>query len=92
MIAAGVALPAAALVFWRCAVAAVTVPALVLIVRRLPLLVVEQQDELRRGDRLPHPKTCSGGHFGVHPRGEFSVHENGDAIRRPGLSLDRRDS
>jgi DME family drug/metabolite transporter len=43
VIAAGVDLPAAALVFWRCAVAAVTVPALVLIVRRLPLLVVEQR-------------------------------------------------
>ena len=43
VIAAGVDLPAAALVFWRCAVAAVTVPALVLIVRRLPLLVVEHR-------------------------------------------------
>jgi DME family drug/metabolite transporter len=43
VIAAGVDLPAAALVFWRCAIAAVTVPALVLIVRRLPLLVVEQR-------------------------------------------------
>jgi DME family drug/metabolite transporter len=43
VIAAGVDLPAAALVFWRCAIAAVTVPALVLVVRRLPLLVVEQR-------------------------------------------------
>jgi drug/metabolite transporter (DMT)-like permease len=43
VIAAGVDLPAPALVFWRCAVAAVTVPALVLIVRRLPLLVVEHR-------------------------------------------------
>jgi DME family drug/metabolite transporter len=43
VIAAGVDLPAATLVFWRCAIAAVTVPALVLIVRRLPLLVVEQR-------------------------------------------------
>jgi DME family drug/metabolite transporter len=43
VIAAGVDLPAAALVFWRCAIAAVTVPALVLIVHRLPLLVVEQR-------------------------------------------------
>jgi drug/metabolite transporter, DME family len=43
VIAAGVDLPAAALVFWRCVIAAVTVPALVLVVRRLPLLVVEQR-------------------------------------------------
>lgn len=43
VIAAGVDLPAAALVFWRCAIAAVTVPALVLGVRRLPLLVVERR-------------------------------------------------
>jgi drug/metabolite transporter (DMT)-like permease len=43
VIAAGVDLPAAALVFWRCAIAAVTVPVLVLVVRRLPLLVVEQR-------------------------------------------------
>jgi drug/metabolite transporter (DMT)-like permease len=43
VIAAGVDLPAAALVFWRCAIAAVTVPTLVLVVRRLPLLVVEQR-------------------------------------------------
>ena len=43
VIAAGVDQPAAALVFWRCAIAAVTVPALVLIVRRLPLLAVERR-------------------------------------------------
>jgi drug/metabolite transporter (DMT)-like permease len=43
VIAAGVDLPAAALVFWRCVIAAMTVPALVLVVRRLPLLVVEQR-------------------------------------------------
>jgi drug/metabolite transporter (DMT)-like permease len=43
VIAAGVDLPAAALVFWRCVIAAVTVPALVLVVRRLPLLIVEQR-------------------------------------------------
>jgi drug/metabolite transporter (DMT)-like permease len=43
VIAAGVDLPAAALVFWRCAIAAVTVPALVLIVRRVRLLAVAQR-------------------------------------------------
>ena len=43
VIAAGVDLPAAALVFWRCAIAGVTVPALVLVVRRLPLLAVERR-------------------------------------------------
>jgi DME family drug/metabolite transporter len=43
VIAAGVDLPASALVFWRCVIAALTVPALVLIVRRQRLLVVEQQ-------------------------------------------------
>jgi drug/metabolite transporter (DMT)-like permease len=43
VIAAGVNLPAAALVFWRCAIAAVTVPALVLIVRRVRLLAVAQR-------------------------------------------------
>jgi drug/metabolite transporter (DMT)-like permease len=43
VIAAGVDLPAAALVFWRCAIAAVTVPALVLVVRRVRLLAVAQR-------------------------------------------------
>ena len=43
VIAAGVDLPAASLVYWRCAIAALTVPALVLVVRRLPLLVVERR-------------------------------------------------
>jgi drug/metabolite transporter (DMT)-like permease len=43
VIAAGVDLPAAALVFWRCAIAAVTVAVLVGVVRRVPLLVVEQR-------------------------------------------------
>jgi drug/metabolite transporter (DMT)-like permease len=43
VIAAGVDLPAAALVFWRCAVAAVTVPVLVLVVRRVRLLAVAQR-------------------------------------------------
>jgi DME family drug/metabolite transporter len=43
VIAAGVDLPAAALVFWRCVIAAVTVPALVLVVRRVRLLAVAQR-------------------------------------------------
>jgi drug/metabolite transporter (DMT)-like permease len=43
VIAAGVDLPAAALVFWRCAIAAVTLPALVLVVRRVRLLAVEKR-------------------------------------------------
>jgi len=43
VIAAGVDLPAAALVFWRCAIAAVTVPALVLVVWRVRLLAVAQR-------------------------------------------------
>jgi drug/metabolite transporter (DMT)-like permease len=43
VIVAGVDLPAAALVFWRCLVAAVTVPVLVLLVRRGRLLAVEQR-------------------------------------------------
>ena len=43
VIAAGVDLPAASLVFWRCAIAAVAVPALVLVVRRLRLLVVQER-------------------------------------------------
>jgi drug/metabolite transporter (DMT)-like permease len=42
VIAAGVDLPASTLVFWRCVVAAITVPALVLLVRRVRLLVVEE--------------------------------------------------
>jgi drug/metabolite transporter (DMT)-like permease len=43
VIAAGVDLPASTLVFWRCVVAAITVPALVLLVRRVRLLVVEER-------------------------------------------------
>jgi drug/metabolite transporter (DMT)-like permease len=43
VIAAGVDLPASALVFWRCAVAAVTVPVLVLLFRRARALAVEQR-------------------------------------------------
>ena len=43
VIAAGVDLPASALVFWRCAIAAVTVPALVLVGRRVRLLVVQER-------------------------------------------------
>jgi DME family drug/metabolite transporter len=43
VIAAGVDLPASTLVFWRCAIAAVTVPALVLVGRRLRLLVVQER-------------------------------------------------
>jgi drug/metabolite transporter (DMT)-like permease len=41
VIVAGVDLPTAALVFWRCLVAAVTLPVLVLLIRRARLLVVE---------------------------------------------------
>jgi DME family drug/metabolite transporter len=43
VIVAGVDLPAAVLVFWRCLVAAVTVPVLVLLVRRARLLAVERR-------------------------------------------------
>jgi drug/metabolite transporter (DMT)-like permease len=43
VIAAGVDLPASTLVFWRCVVAAITVPALVLVVRRVRLLIVEER-------------------------------------------------
>jgi drug/metabolite transporter (DMT)-like permease len=43
VIAAGVDLPASTLVFWRCVVAAITVPALVLLVRRVRLLIVEER-------------------------------------------------
>jgi DME family drug/metabolite transporter len=43
VIAAGVDLPASALVFWRCAVAAVTVPLLVLLFRRARALAVDQR-------------------------------------------------
>jgi drug/metabolite transporter (DMT)-like permease len=43
VIAAGVDLPASALVFWRCLIAALTVPALVILVRRVRSLVVEQR-------------------------------------------------
>jgi drug/metabolite transporter (DMT)-like permease len=43
VIVAGVDLPASALVFWRCIVAAVTVPVLVLVVRRTRLLAVGQR-------------------------------------------------
>jgi drug/metabolite transporter (DMT)-like permease len=43
VIAAGVDLPASALVFWRCAVAAVTVPILVLLFRRARALAVDQR-------------------------------------------------
>lgn len=43
VIAAGVDLPASALVFWRCAVAAVTVPVLVLLFRRARALAVDQR-------------------------------------------------
>jgi drug/metabolite transporter (DMT)-like permease len=43
VIAAGVDLPASSLVFWRCLIAAVTVPALVLLVRRVRSLAVEQR-------------------------------------------------
>ena len=43
VIVAGVDLPAAALVFWRCVIAAVTVPVLVLTFRRVRSLAVEQR-------------------------------------------------
>jgi drug/metabolite transporter (DMT)-like permease len=43
VIAAGVDLPASTLVFWRCVVAAITVPVLVLLVRRVRLLAVEKR-------------------------------------------------
>ena len=40
VIAAGVDLPASTLVFWRCVIAAITVPVLVLLVRRVRLLAM----------------------------------------------------
>jgi DME family drug/metabolite transporter len=43
VIAAGVDLPASALVFWRCLIAAVTVPVLLLLFRRVRRLAVEQR-------------------------------------------------
>jgi drug/metabolite transporter (DMT)-like permease len=43
VIAAGVDLPTSALVFWRCAVAAVTVPVLVLLFRRARALAVDHR-------------------------------------------------
>ena len=47
VIAAGVDLPASALVFWRCLIAAVTVPAIVLLVRRVRALAIEQRKRLQ---------------------------------------------
>jgi DME family drug/metabolite transporter len=47
VIGAGVDLPASTLVFWRCVVAAITVPLLVLLVRRVRLLIVlERRNQL----------------------------------------------
>jgi drug/metabolite transporter (DMT)-like permease len=43
VIVAGVDLPAAALVCWRCVIAAVTVPALVVLARRVRLLAVDRR-------------------------------------------------
>ena len=43
VIAAGVGLPASALVFWRCLIAAVTLPVLLLVFRRVRRLAVEQR-------------------------------------------------
>ena len=47
VIVAGVELPASTLVFWRCVIAAITVPLLVMLLRRVRLLaVVERRNQL----------------------------------------------